>query len=180
MSGKKGNNGGAKSAGWDLPSWAYWWFYISFPIVIWDASYVLTRPHSMHGGSLNAIFSPYELYITADRRYADITDGFVIGQSWLNLIEVLLGVFACLRRGTPSALVLGYSSALMSLAKTILYFMCEFLGGFKYTGGTDLQTFITLFFIPSFFWVLFPGLIVWSGYNRLTRGLALGWNSKTN
>jgi len=33
---------------------------------------------------------PYNIYIEADARYADLTDGFVIGQSWMNLVEVAL------------------------------------------------------------------------------------------
>ena len=64
----------------------YLWLIVSSLIVIYDASYVLLRPHSLKGGKYEHIYQPYQLYIKFDTLYGDNQDPFNIIQSWLNLV----------------------------------------------------------------------------------------------
>ncbi len=60
------------------PLWLKAWLFISSLVVTWDYSFVLNRPESMKGGSLNQFFKPYELYVTIDTMYGDLNDRFVV------------------------------------------------------------------------------------------------------
>ena len=73
----------------------------------------------MAGGDLAYIWTPYQTYIAADKRYGDLHDGvcviraphlaifeiyadlvmpgFVIAQSWMNLVEVAVGAMALIK-----------------------------------------------------------------------------------
>lgn len=73
------------------------WLLISVPIVLWDAGYVLLRPHSMPGGSLHYLWAPYALYGTVDYMYGwpayNSNNGFTAAQSVMNLIESVSYLF---------------------------------------------------------------------------------------
>jgi len=150
-----------------LPTWAVIWLAVSFPIVIWDALYIIFRPRSMAGGDLEHIWAPYKTYIQADGRYKDMTDGFGIAQSWLNLVEVavlLVALFAHFK-GKPSAVFWAFTTCLMTAAKTACYFLTEICSGFEYTGAAlavgDHYTFWVVFVIPSSFWLIIPLIVCW-------------------
>lgn len=71
------------------------WLAISLPLVIWDAGYVLLRPHSMPGGYLHwPIWAPYELYGTVDYIYGwkayNERNGFTGAQTALNVVETAM------------------------------------------------------------------------------------------
>jgi hypothetical protein len=107
----------------------YVWLVLSSLIVIYDASYVLLRPDSMLGGKLFGFFSAYDLYIKFDTLYGNLTDSFVVIQSWLNLIEVTLILAAvglslsrCSTKKLVGALVIIVGSAFV-FWKTVIY-MC--------------------------------------------------------
>lgn len=121
------------------------WLFISLPLVIWDTSYVLLRPHSMIGGDLHSpIFVPYALYSTVDYVYGlpayNEKDGFTGAQSSLNIVETLgyliymaivwkagtsHGVSGLKRkiegRWGASAALLGFAMSVMTVSKTTLY-----------------------------------------------------------
>jgi hypothetical protein len=70
------------------------WLVVSVPLVIWDAGYVLLRPHSMPGGRLHSpIWTPYALYGTVDYIYGwpayNARNGFTAAQTVMNVIETL-------------------------------------------------------------------------------------------
>lgn len=70
------------------------WLVVSVPLVIWDASYVLLRPHSMPGGWLHSpIWTPYALYGTVDYIYGwpafDARNGFTAAQTVMNVVETI-------------------------------------------------------------------------------------------
>lgn len=69
-----------------IPKWITVWLFVSSFVVLYDASYVLLRPATMRGGPLFHIYSPYDLYIKFDTLYGNLTDSFVVIQSWLNLV----------------------------------------------------------------------------------------------
>lgn len=132
------------------------WLAVSLPLVLWDAGYVLLRPHSMPGGKYHwPLWVPYELYGRTDYIYGwkayNEKNGFTAAQTVMNLIETA-GYFTYLGlilrfgkqsvahgRGAPKnagwlgqqrsltgekaacAALVAYSSAILTLAKTMLY-----------------------------------------------------------
>ncbi|OJD15730.1 hypothetical protein AJ78_04028 [Emergomyces pasteurianus Ep9510] len=83
------------------------WLSISVPLVLWDAGYVLFRPHSMPGGRLHFIWKPYALYGTIDYIYGwpawHNRNGFTSAQSLMNLVETacyLFYLFVLFKYGT--------------------------------------------------------------------------------
>lgn len=74
------------------------WLLFSIPLVLWDAGYVLLRPHSMPGGKLHSpIWTPYALYGTIDYIYGfpalEAGNGFTAAQAFLNLVETSGNIF---------------------------------------------------------------------------------------
>lgn len=153
-----------------IPTWAFIWWAIGLPLQLWDAGYILLRPLTEKGGPYAAFWTPYQLYITVDKRYGS-HESFVYSQSWMNIIEVvtcLYAIFLHYRGRKGASLIFAFSGSLMSLAKTVLYFVDEFgPGNFVYTGHNDAFHFIFLFFLPSFMWVLFPFLVCLSTGKQL-------------
>lgn len=126
------------------------WLAVSVPLVIWDTGYVLGRPLTMPGGSLHwPLWTPYALYGEVDHVYGfkqwNARNGFTAAQGTLNLVETLMYLaffYVWQTRGTPVAgagfpagssrkglvgraaawaVLLVFSSAVMTLSKTVLY-----------------------------------------------------------
>ena len=126
------------------------WMAISLPLVCWDTGYVLGRPHTMKGGAWHLPFyAPYDLYGRIDHVYGwkafDAKNGFTAAQGALNVVETIMyalymylyfsrgkveqtagkGGVAARRRidGRSGALacLIGFSAAVMTLSKTVLY-----------------------------------------------------------
>jgi hypothetical protein len=116
------------------------WLLVSLPLVLWDTGYVLGRPHTLPGGKWHApLWTPYELYGRVDGIYSPAAyargEGFTGAQGLLNVIETLMYlVYAAMVWGKVGgvggkqgglAVLVGFSAALMTLSKTVLY--CKFL-----------------------------------------------------
>lgn len=119
------------------------WMAVSLPLVAWDTVYVLGRPHTMEGGALHwPVWAPYKLYGQVDHVYGwkafHAHNGFTGAQAFLNLVEsamylAYLGLYFA--RGAPVAagtravggragavaVLIGFSAAVMTLSKTVLY-----------------------------------------------------------
>jgi hypothetical protein len=84
---------------------------ISVPIVIWDALYILLRPHTMAGGKLQwPLWKPYEIYAAIDHVYGwpgwNNNDGWGGAQAVMNVVEVVLyGLYLmiAINHGVPSS-----------------------------------------------------------------------------
>lgn len=128
---------------------------VSLPLVIWDTGYVLGRPHTMEGGAAHwPLWLPYKLYGEIDHIYGwkafHAKNGFTAAQGLLNVVETLMyAVYLWLWysrgeatthgrvvTGRPGALavLIGFSSAVMTLSKTFLY--CKWRPGMR-TRGAD-------------------------------------------
>lgn len=148
-----------------IPKWLNVWLVVSSLVVIYDASYVLLRPATMEGGELFRYFSGYALYIKYDTLYGNLTDSFVVIQSWLNLVEVslilaavLLSLSACPIKKLVSALVVLASSAFV-FWKTVIYVL--YSHDFTTEAVKNLTPDALLcFVIPSSLWIIFPLLAV--------------------
>lgn len=156
-----------------VPKWLYIWLVASSLIVIFDASYVLLRPDSMQGGSLFAYFSPYDLYIKYDTLYGNLTDSFVVIQSWLNLVEVTLilaavglSLSSCPIKKLVAALVILVSSAFV-FWKTVIYILYSHDHTTEAVKTLSLDA-VLVFVIPSSLWIIFPLLAIGTIVKNIT------------
>lgn len=143
-----------------IPRWALVWFAVTAAIVTWDVGFVLLRPASLPGGSMHWLWVPYDLYLTVDRRYAEIGDDFVVAQSWMNLVEVGLALLVLRFRARPVGLLLAFAVALMTTAKTTLFGLTELASGCASIGHAPLWKQILLFWMLNGIWVVVPASIV--------------------
>ncbi|KAJ5364158.1 uncharacterized protein N7496_009871 [Penicillium cataractarum] len=170
------------------------WLVVSVPLVIWDATYVLLRPHSMPGGRLHSpIWTLYALYGTVDYLYGwpayNARNGFTAAQTVMNVVEtlgylyylwivyrhgatvvtgrggkkvkkgfvwLLTGEKVVAGRTGAIALLVAFTASVMTLSKTILYWLNEFFSGFENIGHNDAATLIILWIIPNGLWIVFP------------------------
>ncbi|EPE10808.1 hypothetical protein F503_05903 [Ophiostoma piceae UAMH 11346] len=154
------------------------WMAVSLPLVAWDTGYVLLRPLTMPGGSLHwPLYTPYALYGEVDHIYGfkqwNARNGFTAAQGALNFVETSLYLaFLYLwqaygrsvqgagftasssRKGLVGrvaawAALLAFSSAVMTLSKTVLYWLNEYFSGFDNIGHNDLYSLVFLWIIPK-------------------------------
>ncbi|EPT04867.1 hypothetical protein FOMPIDRAFT_1057693 [Fomitopsis schrenkii] len=144
------------------------WFAITIPVIFWDAFYCFLRPRSMVGGDLHWIWKPYALYQEVDYIYGvkafQEGDGFPNAQSLLNVVENCMNIgylYLAHVKGSPSAALLGFASAVMTLSKTALYWLQEYYCSGCSVGHNTLKDLIVLWVIPNGLWLLVPSYIVW-------------------
>ncbi|TFA98218.1 hypothetical protein CCMA1212_010076 [Trichoderma ghanense] len=179
------------------------WLTISLPLVIWDTGYVLLRPHSMPGGSLHyPLWAPYKLYGEVDHIYGfkafRAGNGFTSAQGLLNALETLLyfwyiGAWYFYGKRSSSAggykvvtgkvgaraTLVGFSAAVMTLSKTILYWANEYYSGFDNIGHNPLQDLILLWIIPNGAWLVGSTYMIWSIGGDIVAGLDRASRSKS-
>ncbi|GKT52987.1 hypothetical protein ColTof3_00326 [Colletotrichum tofieldiae] len=150
------------------------WLLISLPLVAWDTGYVLLRPWTMPGGHLHwPLYVPYALYGEVDHVYGwkafNAGNGFTSAQGALNAVETvmyLVYVWLYFSRGKavegPAgvkkavggragalAIVVGFSAAVMTLSKTVLYWANEYFSGFDNIGHNSPMDLLFLWIIPN-------------------------------
>ncbi|KAL7943520.1 hypothetical protein V8C42DRAFT_329289 [Trichoderma barbatum] len=177
------------------------WLAISLPLVIWDTGYVLLRPLSMPGGSLHwPVWAPYKLYGEVDHIYGfkafHAGNGFTSAQGFLNAVETLFylwyfsawffsgkrtsgGAKVLGGRAGARATLIGFSAAVMTLSKTVLYWANEYYSGFDNIGHNPLQDLILLWIIPNGAWLVGPTYMIWSIGSDLVSGLNPASRSKS-
>ncbi|KAI2469285.1 hypothetical protein F4781DRAFT_230036 [Annulohypoxylon bovei var. microspora] len=171
------------------------WLAISLPLVIWDTGYVLLRPLTMEGGPLHQpLYAPYKLYGEVDHVYGwkafHARSGFTSAQGALNVVETLmyLAYLGCYARqgvsvqgratkvlsGKPAALavLVAFSAAVMTLSKTVLYWLNEHFSGYDNIGHNSLQDLILLWIIPNGLWLIFPTYMIYVMGSEIVEGLA--------
>ena len=137
------------------------WLLVSIPIVLIDATFVMSRPESL--GATTLPFSGWVLYTQYDKRYADAVDGFVRMQSWLNYVEVALQGVAVMLDSVKLALLV----SVMTLYKTVMYFLMEEADHGKFTKHNTTVDWLKMVFIPSLFWIVFPAYVAWDCLRKL-------------
>ncbi|KAJ2966958.1 hypothetical protein NUW58_g10545 [Xylaria curta] len=148
------------------------WLAISLPLVVWDCGYVLLRPRTMVGGDLHwPLWTPYALYGEIDHVYGwkafNANSGFTGAQGFLNVLETLMYLYYALvyfqnatavgsggkkvvvGRQAGVAVLVAFSAAVMTLSKTLLYWLCEYFSGYDNIGHNSLQNLIFLWIIPK-------------------------------
>jgi len=145
------------------------WLAISVPLVIWDTIYILGRPHTMEGGWLHWPFwVPYQLYGEVDHVYGwkafNAHSGFSAAQGFLNAVETAMYLafvrvvysqgWTVTGRQGATALAIGFSAAIMTLSKTVLYWANEYYGGFDNIGHNPPFDLFFLWIIPNGAWLV--------------------------
>ncbi|KAK9429909.1 hypothetical protein V1505DRAFT_372560 [Lipomyces doorenjongii] len=141
------------------------WFVLSNVIVTWDASYVLSRPHSFPGGKWHFLWKPYALYGEIDYVYGlpafEGNDGFPSAQALMTLVEAVFNyvyLFTSYFCTSPcwrlAGAIIGMMSATSCFSKTVLYMLCEIFSGYKYVGHNTWFRLVFLYVFPSAPWIL--------------------------
>ncbi|KAH8841199.1 hypothetical protein MCOR27_004560 [Pyricularia oryzae] len=170
------------------------WLAISLPLVAWDTGYIMLRPHSMPGGSWHApIWVPYALYGQVDYVYGrerwEAGDGFCGAQGTMNIVETLMylaylwiwysnktatgasGSGAASTRGAVTgrsaglAMLIMFSACVMTVSKTVLYWLNESWSGFHGIGHNSARDLVALWIIPNGAWIIFPTYLIYA-YGR--------------
>ncbi|UNI13847.1 hypothetical protein JDV02_000546 [Purpureocillium takamizusanense] len=167
------------------------WMTVSLPLVVWDTIYVLGRPHTMEGGWLHwPLWVPYKLYGEVDHVYGwkavHAGSGFTAAQGFLNAVETAMYLayvvawWAARRRNAEGrlegrdaavAVLVGFSAAVMTLSKTVLYWMNEYYSGFDNIGHNSLARLIPLWIIPNGAWLVGSAYMIWSLGANIIDGL---------
>ncbi|KAI1197336.1 hypothetical protein F5X97DRAFT_181222 [Nemania serpens] len=179
-------------------SFTLFWLAVSVPLVIWDCGYVLLRPRTMPGGDLHwPLWVPYELYGNVDHVYGwkafNANNGFTGAQGLLNVFETLMYIYyavvyyrnaapvaalggrkAVVGRKAAIAVLIAFAAAIMTLSKTVLYWLCEYYSGFDNIGHNSVQDLIFLWIIPNGAWLVAPMFIVAELGNEIVNNLVSG------
>ncbi|KAF8066961.1 hypothetical protein FPV67DRAFT_1417397 [Lyophyllum atratum] len=157
-------------------TWISLWFLLTVPVIAWDVGYCFMRPRSMRGGDLHWLWKPYSIYQDVYGLPAlRAGNGFTNAQSLLNVFETILNIlylyFAHVAAWPPATLI-GFASACMTLAKTILYWAQEYYCGFCGIGHNSASDLLVYWIIPNGLWIAVPAFIV----VRLGKDLAQSLN----
>jgi len=166
------------------------WMAISLPLVIWDTIYVLNRPLTMEGGWMHwPLWVPYQLYGEIDYVYGwpavKNNDGFTSAQGLLNAIETamyLAYLWVVFKRGDQgkrvvsgregaTAVLIGFSAAVMTLSKTVLYWANEYYSNFSNIGHNNAIDLIFLWIIPNGAWLVGSSIMIWEFSGNILDGL---------
>ncbi|KAL6870140.1 hypothetical protein ACO1O0_001476 [Amphichorda felina] len=163
------------------------WLAISLPLVIWDTVYILCRPLTMEGGSMHwPLWVPYRLYGEVDHIYGwkafHAHNGFSSAQGFLNAIETTMylaylymtygqGAWKAGGRRGATAVLVGFSAAIMTLSKTVLYWANEYFSGFDNIGHNTWGDLILLWIIPNGAWLVGSTGMIWTMGGNIIDGL---------
>ncbi|KAM3515285.1 hypothetical protein MY11210_001026 [Beauveria gryllotalpidicola] len=154
-----------------------------------------------HGWLHWPLWSPYKLYGEIDHVYGwkafHAKSGFTAAQGALNAVETVMylayawaffakavvdggaggvhggggGKRAVTGRRGAQVVLIGFSAAVMTLSKTILYWLNEYYSGFDNIGHNDLVSLIFLWIIPNGAWLVGSTWMIYSLGGDILRGI---------
>jgi len=109
----------------------------------------------------DAILLPDNIYIQVDTGYKDLKDAFVIGQSWMNLVEVLLNVITLMMYiigKTGQSVLLAFMVSTMTFSKTVLFILISsgLCGCHTHVNLEDWKRTVYLYILPNGIWIVVP------------------------
>ncbi|THV01053.1 hypothetical protein K435DRAFT_776233 [Dendrothele bispora CBS 962.96] len=150
-------------------SWISCWFLLSSAITFWDAGYCLMRPRSMEGGDLHWLWKPYTLYGQMDYVYSvesyEKGEGFASAGAVMAVVENLTAytyLYLVHVANSDLAPLIGYSAAIMTMAKTVVHVGQELFCGLCGIGHNDVSTMISYWVLPKALWFTVSWLIMFS------------------
>jgi len=69
------------------------------------------------------------------------------------------------------AVLVGYSAAVMTVSKTVLYWMNEYYSGFENIGHNSVRNLIFLWIIPNGAWLVLPSYMIYLTGSEILQGL---------
>ncbi|KAG9987110.1 hypothetical protein KCU78_g20421, partial [Aureobasidium melanogenum] len=163
------------------------WLAVSLPLVIWDTFYVFLRPHSMPGGKYQKpLWSAVNVVECAGYIYY-LYLVYAYGRTEDNVQGT--GAPDKERVGTPGqsrtvygktaaqAVVLLYGVALMTLSKTVLYWLNEAFSGFANIGHNSASDILFLWALPNGLWIILPIYLVYVSAKEILEGLEVAVSS---
>lgn len=83
-------------------------------------------------------------------------------------------------KGCAEAVAVGFSVAIMTLSKTVLYWLIEFLSTppLKNIGHNDFWTLFWIFILPNAAWIVIPSYMAWVFGREIVWGLKRGEESE--
>ncbi|KAK6503798.1 hypothetical protein TWF481_008804 [Arthrobotrys musiformis] len=170
------------------------WLTISLPLVLWDFSYVMLRPHSMPGGKYHLPWKPYALHCEIDLVYGfkhyEEGNGFNPAQSAMNFVETVgylyylylvrsgdgekgvFGVRTVAGRKAGRAVVVGLVAFVATFWKTVIYWLIEILGGYKNIGHNDFTTIFWFWIMTNGPWLVLPAYGIYKFGGEIVDALA--------
>jgi len=136
----------------------------------------------MPGGKWHEpLWTPYELYGKIDYVYGwkalEEGSGFTSAQAALNMVESVLNfiyLYAWYNgKGTTgrTPVMLGLVSVVMTVSKTVLYWLNEGFSGFQGIGHNDPSTLFWLWIVPNGAWLVVPTYCGYVFWNEIAAGL---------
>ncbi|MCJ1365167.1 hypothetical protein MMC16_004287 [Acarospora aff. strigata] len=86
---------------------------------------------------------------------------------WLGQAKVVVGSMGGV------ACTVAFSAAVMTVSKTVLYWLNEYFSGFANIGHNDVFTLISLWIIPNGAWIVLPSYMVYVFGQEILEGLAM-------
>ncbi|KAI9810478.1 MAG: hypothetical protein M1827_006254 [Pycnora praestabilis] len=75
------------------------------------------------------------------------------------------------------ATLIGFTAAVMTVSKTVLYWLKEYYSGFDNIGHNDISSLILLWIIPNGAWLVFPSYMIYVFGQEILQGLAIASGS---
>ncbi|KAI9804864.1 MAG: hypothetical protein M1825_001233 [Sarcosagium campestre] len=89
--------------------------------------------------------------------------------SWLTRARVVKG-----DEGAAQLVLVGFTAAIMTLAKTALYFLNEYFSGFSNISHNHFTSLLFFYIIPNGFWVILPTYMTYVFGQEILEGLKVG------
>ncbi|KAJ3493002.1 hypothetical protein NLJ89_g11117 [Agrocybe chaxingu] len=135
-------------------TWLSVWFVLSYGISLWDAAYILLRPHSLPGGKWRLPWAVYDVLEYVDKTY-DINWFYerhlksieLAAKATVTLPEIglaILYLYLAHTKRSPLAPLAGFSAALATLIKCILWTLEEIYCGWCTVGHNSSFNIFTL------------------------------------
>jgi len=77
------------------------------------------------------------------------------------------------------AVLVAYSAAVMTVSKTVLYWMNEYYSGFENIGHNTVTDLIFLWIIPNGAWLVLPSYMIYLTGSEILQGLTIGAGGTT-
>ncbi|GME54129.1 hypothetical protein GTA08_BOTSDO03529 [Neofusicoccum parvum] len=74
-------------------------------------------------------------------------------------------------RVAAQAVLLAFAASVMTLSKTVLYWLNEYWSGFENIGHNDLMSLVFLWIIPNGLWLIFPTYMIYVFGGEIVQGL---------
>ncbi|KAF2433229.1 hypothetical protein EJ08DRAFT_584285 [Tothia fuscella] len=85
----------------------------------------------------------------------------------------LLGRRKIVGREASLAVLIGFATSIMTLSKTLLYWLNEYHSGFAHIGHNDFVSLLFLWIIPNGAWILFPTYMTYVFGSEIFQGLEM-------